>query len=66
MAAELRKKSISELNVELTNLMQEGFKTKMRVAAGSGKSPHHLLKKNRKDVARVKTIIHEKECGERA
>lgn len=59
-AHELRQKQVSELNEELKKLVQENFKLKMR--HGSGQlAQHHSLKDNRHAIARVKTILHEKQ-----
>ena len=59
-AQELRQKSVSELKEELVNLLKEQFN--LRFQRGSGETPKpHLFKRVRHDIARVKTILHEKE-----
>ena len=59
-AQELRQKSVSELKEELVNLLKEQFN--LRFQRGSGDTPKpHLFKRVRHDIARVKTILHEKE-----
>ncbi|MCB1632300.1 MAG: 50S ribosomal protein L29 [Pseudomonadales bacterium] len=58
-ASELRGKSIDELNRELLRLLEARFKLRMQKATGQlGQS--HLLKAQRRDIARVKTILGEK------
>lgn len=57
---ELKSKSPEELNVELLSLLKEQFN--LRVQKGIGQPPQaHLFKKVRRQVARIKTIIREKE-----
>lgn len=56
---ELRGKSLDELNKELLRLLEAGFKLRMQKATGQlGQT--HLLRAQRRDVARVKTILREK------
>ncbi|HMV70782.1 MAG TPA: 50S ribosomal protein L29 [Pseudomonadales bacterium] len=58
-ASELRGKSIDDLNRELLRLLEARFKLRMQKATGQlGQS--HLLKAQRRDIARVKTILGEK------
>jgi large subunit ribosomal protein L29 len=58
-ASELRGKSIDELNRELLRLLEARFKLRMQKATGQlGQT--HLLKAQRRDIARVKTILKEK------
>ena len=62
-AAELKEKSVEELNKELLDLLREGFN--LRMQAGTGQLPqNHLLKQNRRNVARVKTVLREKASNE--
>jgi len=57
--AELREKSVEDLNEELIKLLKEQFNLRMQKASGQlGQS--HLLSNVRKDIARVKTLINEK------
>lgn len=59
-ATELKSKSVDELNTELVALLKEQFS--MRIQKGIGQSPlSHLFRKVRKQIARVKTILREKE-----
>ena len=58
-SSELRGKSIDDLNRELLRLLEARFKLRMQKATGQlGQS--HLLKAQRRDIARVKTILGEK------
>jgi large subunit ribosomal protein L29 len=59
-AIELRKKSADELGNELTALHTEQFKLRMQKA--SGEVPQtHLLRRVRRNIAKIKTILKEKE-----
>jgi len=61
-AADLREKSVEELNAELLKLREEQFKWRMQQSTGQlGQS--HLLKDTKKDIARVKTVLAEKKAG---
>jgi large subunit ribosomal protein L29 len=56
---ELRGKSVDELDKELLRLLEARFKLRMQKATGQlGQT--HLLKAQRRDIARVKTILGEK------
>ena len=56
---ELRNKSVEELKEKLLELLREQFQLRMQKSTGQlGQT--HFLKKTRKDIARVKTIISEK------
>lgn len=58
--SELRSKATEELNNELLSLLREQFN--LRVQRGIGQNPQaHLFRKVRKQVARIKTILREKE-----
>jgi large subunit ribosomal protein L29 len=58
-ANELRAKSVEELNKELRGLMEARFKLRMQKATGQlGQT--HLLRAQRRDIARLKTILREK------
>lgn len=58
-AAELRNKSVEELNSELIALLKEQFN--LRIQKGAGQSPKaNLFKKVRVSIARIKTILKEK------
>lgn len=57
---ELKSKSTEELNAELLSLLKEQFN--LRVQKGIGQAPQaNLFKKVRRQVARIKTIMREKE-----
>ncbi len=58
-ASELREKSAEDLNKDLLTLREEQFKLRMQNATGQlGQS--HLLKQNKRDIARVKTVLTDK------
>ena len=58
-ASELCEKSADELNEELLKLREDQFKLRMQKATGQlGQT--HLMKENQRDIARVKTVLHEK------
>lgn len=58
-AAELRQKSQQELQTELQNLLKEQFNIQMQKGNNQNIKPH-LYKQVRRNIARVKTILHEK------
>jgi large subunit ribosomal protein L29 len=58
-ASELKAKSVEELNAELLGLLREQFNLRMQAATGQ-LAQSHLLRKVRRDIARVKTILTEK------
>ena len=59
-ASEIREKNLNELKEELLRLRKEAFNLRMQRA--SGQLPQtHLLKETRRDIARVKTIMKEKQ-----
>ncbi|WKE65980.1 50S ribosomal protein L29 [Gallaecimonas kandeliae] len=58
-ATELRNKSVEDLNAELINLLREQFNLRMQAATGQ-LSQSHELKKVRRNIARVKTVLNEK------
>lgn len=59
-ANELRDKSIAELNEQLNSLYRDQFATRMRKSTGQ-LAQTHLSNSIKKDIARVKTIITEKQ-----
>ena len=59
-AAELRDKQTEDLFEELLKLRKEQFGLRMQDASGQ-LGQYHLLKQVRKDIARVKTVIVEKQ-----
>jgi large subunit ribosomal protein L29 len=59
-ANELRNKTVGELQSELLATLKEQFN--LRIQKSVGQSPQtHLIKKVRKEIARIKTILSEKE-----
>ena len=56
---ELRNKSAKELSSELLELRKEQFNLRMQKGVGQA-SRVHQFKLNRKNIARVKTIMNEK------
>ena len=59
-ANELRDKSVKELQAQLRDLYKDQFNNRMQSATGQ-LGQVHLLKAVRRDIARVKTIIAEKQ-----
>ncbi len=59
-ANELREKSSEELNKTLLVLLKEQFNLRMQKGLGEMPRPH-LLKQVRRDIARIKTMMSEKE-----
>lgn len=59
-ASELRKKANKELDNELLALLREQFNLRMQRGVGQTPSPH-LFGKVRRQIARVKTILRERE-----
>ena len=65
-ATELRSKSVSELRLELENLLRERFNLSMQRGIGQLSRPDQFTKV-RKDIARVHTVLNEKsKAGEQA
>lgn len=58
-AVELREKSVSELRMELRNLLRERFNLCMQRGTGQ-LSRSDQMGKVRKDIARIHTVINEK------
>ena len=59
---ELREKSVADLQADLKSLLGKQFK--LRMQKGMGETPKtHLFKEVRRAIARVKTLITEKESG---
>ena len=58
-AADLRNKSVGELERELVKQLEDQFKYKIQKATGQlGQT--HLLKQVRRDIARIKTVLNQK------
>ncbi|MEJ2534461.1 MAG: 50S ribosomal protein L29 [Gammaproteobacteria bacterium] len=58
-AKDLRTKSDAELREELTGLLREQFNLRMQKGAGQLGQPSEI-RRVRRDIARVKTILNEK------
>jgi large subunit ribosomal protein L29 len=58
-ASELKDKSVEELNAELLELLREQFNLRMQASTGQ-LAQTHMLRKVRRDIARVKTVINQK------
>lgn len=58
-AKELREKSVEELSQELLTQREAQFKLRMQSSTGQLEQSH-LVKQNRRDIARIKTILTEK------
>ncbi|GAP76894.1 MULTISPECIES: 50S ribosomal protein L29 [Pseudoalteromonas] len=58
-ASELKDKSVEELNAELIELLREQFNLRMQASTGQ-LAQSHMLRKVRRDIARVKTVINQK------
>jgi len=58
-ATELNEKSVEELNAELLNLLREQFNLRMQHSTGQLEKTDQL-KKVRRNIARVKTILTQK------
>lgn len=58
-ASELKNKSVAELQTQLEELLNEQFKQRMQKATGQ-LNQTHLVRQNRRDIARVKTELASK------
>lgn len=63
-ATELREKSTAELETELTELKQELFKLRFQHATNQLANPMQL-KRVKRDIARVKTVMRQNELKNR-
>jgi large subunit ribosomal protein L29 len=61
-ASELRDKSEEELTQALTDLLKEQFNFRMQQGTGQLARPSQM-KAVRRDIARIKTVMHEKKAG---
>lgn len=65
-ANELREKSADDLKLELDGLLREQFNLRMQQGTGQLSRPDQV-KKVRRDIARIKTVLNEKaKAGEAA
>lgn len=62
-ASELREKSVEELQSQLQDLYKDQFNYRMQNATGQ-LGQVHLVSATKKDIARIKTIITEKQKSE--
>jgi len=60
-ANELRKMTVVDLKKELVNLRKEQLSLRMQKSAGENAPKPHLHQRVRHDIARLKTILNEKE-----
>jgi large subunit ribosomal protein L29 len=61
-AQELRSKKAGELQNELTELLKEQFNLRMQRGMGQLSSTHEL-RRVRRDIAKLRTVLHEKETA---
>ena len=59
-ATDLRGRTVEELDEELTSLYREKFNLRMQQGTGQDVNPHDH-KRVRRQIARIKTIINEKQ-----
>lgn len=64
-AETLRELSTEELNKKVVELKEELFNLRFQMATGQLENPMQL-KQVRKDIARAKTVIHEREIAAQA
>jgi len=58
-ASDLRQKSSDELGLELDGLLREQFNLRMQKGSGQLSRPDQI-RKVRRDIARIKTVLNEK------
>lgn len=61
-ATELREKSVDELQQSLLSLLKDQFNLRMQKATGQ-LSQTHLIGQVRRDIARVKTVLNQKQVN---
>jgi large subunit ribosomal protein L29 len=64
-AQDMREKNETELRDELSGLLREQFNLRMQRGIGQLATPHDL-RRVRRDIARVKTVLNEKTKGSEA
>jgi len=62
-ASELTAKTVEELTTELSGLFREQFNLRMQSGSGQDVKPHNF-KRVRRQIARIKTVIHQKQSAE--
>jgi large subunit ribosomal protein L29 len=65
IAQDIREKNESELRGELSGLLREQFNLRMQRGIGQLATPHDL-RRVRRDIARIKTVLNEKTKGSEA
>lgn len=58
-AQDMREKKETELREELSGLLREQFNLRMQRGIGQLATPHYL-RRVRRDIARIKTVLNEK------
>jgi len=58
-SSELKDKSVEDLNTELLSLLRMQFSLRMQLSNDQLEKPH-VIKKVRRDIARVKTVLTQK------
>ena len=61
---EVRSKTDSELEYDLENLKKEVFDLRIKSAVGSVQNPS-AIRQNRRAIARIQTVLHERSTGVR-
>ena len=64
-AQDMREKTEIELREELSGLLREQFNLRMQRGIGQLATPHDL-RRVRRDIARIKTVLNEKTKGSEA
>jgi len=64
-AQDMREKNVSELREELSGLLREQFNLRMQRGIGQLATPHDL-RRVRRDIARINTVLNEKKKGSEA
>ena len=64
-AQDIREKNETELRDELSGLLREQFNLRMQRGIGQLATPHDL-RRVRRDIARIKTVLNEKTKGSEA
>lgn len=64
-AQDMREKNETELRDELSGLLREQFNLRMQRGIGQLATPHDL-RRVRRDIARIKTVLNEKQKGSEA
>ena len=62
-AVDLRQKSVSDLQTLRTELLKEQFNLRMQKSSGQTNAKSHLITQARRTLARIETILAEKQVG---